>query len=421
MDEAHLSAIAKSSEKSLPDTPIQAGPRLKILPAVAIYGSNASGKTNLLKALAYMKEAVGASHARWKPDSSTQIDPHTANRKGTSLFEVEIMLDEVRYRYGFCGTITHFCEEWLYSYPKGRERILFHRRSRGDAVSHDDSFEFGSFLKGGKRDNSSTARRTRQNSLFVSAGAQDNQEDCLRIYNWFTERVFQQTDPATQGLEVQFTARLARDFPKFKRLLLPTLRLADESISDVELLTEDGPSDDTSRDDAERFFRENLRIRTEFLVNIVGEVERLPFDRESRGTKKLYAVAGELITALLVGGVLVIDELEASMHPHLASRIVAIFQNKASNPNGAQLVFSTHESRLLNLKHLRRDQVWFVEKEDGKSSVYSLLEFSPRKDENFEAGYLRGRYGALPSLGISPEWIELINTTTLKPSDRAGA
>jgi len=125
----------------------------------------------------------------------------------------------------------------------------------------------------------------------------------------------------------------------------------------------------------------------------------MPFDQESEGTKTLFSLAGPILVALHGGGVLVVDELDRSLHTQLAKRIVTMFNDPATNPNNAQLVFNTHDTNLLDTDVLRRDQIWFTEKgSDGATRLFPLTDFRARKYENLERGYLQGRYGAVPSI-----------------------
>lgn len=421
---ATLSMVARRAEKTLKGALLSAGNALpakdRVLPAAAIYGANAAGKSNFLLALLYMRVAVNDSQVKWKGGSGTRFDPNVAESDGDGWFEASLYAEGTKYRYGFRVTKTHFSEEWLYSYPKNRERLLFRRSTEiADVESVDDSvkatvqssIEIGPSLEGDRREHDSSFRRTRENSLFLSAAAQDNQADCMVVEKWFRTTIIPESKLNVSEAHQKSTSYLAERYPNFKSLLLPLLRAADPCIKEIVI---EKPTQDTDlveegagKDPAEGY-------KVYFVVCSEGGDKRIPFSKQSRGVKRLYGIASGLITGLKFGNIVVIDELETSMHAHVASQLLALFQNSSSNPYGAQLIFTTHETRLLNLQHLRRDQVWFCERNDsGDSTLFSLLEFSPRKDENFEIGYLRGRYGAVPLAGIDPSWLQAINDIEL--------
>lgn len=417
-DRATLSLVARRADRTLPGSLL--GPernvagKARLLPSVAIYGANASGKTNLLMGLAYMRRAVLYSQANWKGGTGTQVDPNSFATKEPAFFEISFQAQGVIYRYGFKASVSHFDEEWLYSYPLGRERLLFRRTSTiiekadPDFVA-DYDLETGPNFAGDKREHESSFRRTRENSLFLSASSQDNQEDCVAIEKWFRRQIITEIKLNLVALDQGRTSKLAYNHENFKSLLLPLIRAADPCIVDIVIKrqSDDGDEPLDAIEDAKRH-------KVSFIIKQDGKNVQIPFDKQSRGIKRLYSLSAGLITALKFGKICIVDELETSMHPHVASQLLALFQNKSSNPRGAQLIFSTHETRLLNLQHLRRDQVWFCERDNsGVSTLFSLIEFSPRKDENFELGYLRGRYGAVPLSGIDPSWLAAINDQKL--------
>ena len=405
---AELSLIPKRSDKtirsSLIDAPLPGFKPKKLLAAAAIYGPNASGKTNFLLGLRTFKQAVERSQADWKPHSAIPVDGYVGSEDPT-VFEIQFATDGTRYRYGFKANRRAFIDEWLYYYPKGRERLLFKRETVDHSKSYELTVELGASLIGPKRDHDATLRRTRHNSLFLSAAAQDNQEQCLSVYEWIAKKLSDKTTIDIRDIETSLTSILANDFPSFKALLTPVMKMADPSISEILVKRLADDPDEHTNNLPDRAKRYTVAFKLKHGKNVC----EMPHEKESRGVKRLYSFAAQLITALKYGHVLFVDELETSMHTQVASQILALFQSKASNPHGAQLIFTTHETRLLNLQHLRRDQIWFCDKKGLESTLYSLLEFSPRKDENFELGYLRGRYGAVPQAALDPAWIMAIN------------
>ncbi len=415
-ERATLSLLARKSDRTLGGALIGEergfSGKDRLLPAVAIYGANASGKTNLLLAFAYMRNAVRSSQTSWKGGSGTRFDANSQNKGRTGFFEATFQVRGVTYRYGFRVNDLVFEEEWLYSYPVGRERLLF-KRTMISIEENDPSFsgewelETGPTFSGEKRDHESSFRRTRENSLYLSAAAQDNQADCSIIERWFRSKVVAEIKLNLSTLDQGGTSLLAHKHSNFKSLLLPLLKAADPCIVDI-IVRKEPSVDDEDFDQKLRELAKKHKVS--FIVASSDTRIEIPFEKQSRGIKRLYALAAGLITALKFGHLCIVDELETSMHPHVASQLLALFQNKSSNPRGSQLIFTTHETRLLNLQHLRRDQVWFCERDSyGLSSLFSLIEFAPRKDENFELGYLRGRYGAVPPAGIDPSWLSAIN------------
>jgi AAA15 family ATPase/GTPase len=237
----------------------------------------------------------------------------------------------------------------------------------------------------------------RPNSLFLSAAAQNNHERLLPVYRWFAEALMFR-EKADRTVSQRLTAILLKD-PESKRVIVNLLRNADVGITDVNVKEPDAKT--------LALFVESLGAsgeRDNFEIqHLSGEtVARLPLSQESEGTVVYLSLLGWIILALKSGGVLCIDELDASLHPLLALRLVEIFNNQAANPNSAQLIFNTHDTNLLGGGHLRRDQIWFTEKDgSGSSQLYPLTDFKPRAGENLQNGYLQGRYGAIPFLNAS--------------------
>lgn len=390
---------------------------LDVLRVAAIYGANAAGKSNVLAAFQFMCNAVPRSHRAWKPEGPVPREPFLLDREmrsAPSLFEVDFLLEAVRYSYGFKLDDEQVLEEWLFAFPHKRPQLWFRRAA--DAA---DPFEFGKQLKGNNR---VLAGLTRKNSLFLSVAAENNHPALLPVYSWFSSRVkfAVAKDRDTRTL---FTARLFQQDER-RSTLLEFLRRADLGISDLSLREE--PMDKLTTEVLKLAMKEmketmpeqaalqeielNYKVpRVELLHSTAQGPISLPFARESAGTQAWFALLGPILQALEAGSVLCVDELDASLHPHLAVEVIRIFEDPVRNPRGAQLVFNTHDTTLLgNLlgePALRRDQVWFVEKDAaGATHLYSLSEFKPRKSENLERGYLQGRYGAVPF--IEPALVE---------------
>lgn len=395
----------------------------KALPVAAIYGANASGKSNLLSGLVFMRSAVLLSHRFYAPEGGV---PRTAFAWGPkaaepSFFEVIFRVDQVRYEYGFVADDTRFLEEWLHAYPSSRKQTWFERDG--------EDFKFGEHLKGEVR---AAEKITRPNSLFLSAAVQNRHEQLLPVYRWFN---------AIQAHNFYLSApELA---PVIDRRLRASSWLRDEQFVRWWERPARGVSIEGAREGAgggarqspseaepgaeataagahSEKFLELLRAADFGIVDLrVGEERRdgasrimvrhkseldeawLPLDEESHGTQQLFRLAPSLIDALLHGRPVLVDELEASLHPLLALQLVRTFNDPAQNPKNAQLIFTTHDTNLLGTIYeappLRRDQVWLTEKDAvGATRVYPLTDYKPRKAENLERGYLQGRYGATP-------------------------
>ncbi|MBB4639389.1 AAA family ATPase [Longimicrobium terrae] len=400
-DEQELSLVASPLSEHT-ETLVHADRyEIDLLRTAAIYGPNASGKSTVFLALEFMQAAVEDSHRIWAPDRGVPrtpfaLDPAAAAEP--SLFAVDLLLDGVRYEYGFVVDSTHVHEEWLYAYPNGRKQEWFTR----DA-SRAPEFTFSRNLKG---ENRTIARFTRPNSLFLSVAARNNHPMLDRVYAWFGSGLFMVSESSRAhldlaGFSICQNEQLGSD-------LLRILELADLGISGLEVVEGD-MSAYASRlglkaADPELPVppfspRPATTVRLRHRAG-AGEDVALPFEQESQGTQTLFAMAGIIMAVLGTGGVMVVDELDRSLHTHLALSIIRMFTNPETNPNNAQLIFNTHDTNLLDTSILRRDQIWFTEKgQDGATRLFPLTDFRARKHENLERGYLQGRYGAVPAIG----------------------
>jgi hypothetical protein len=382
---------------------LEDGPTL--LSSAAIYGANASGKSNLIAAMGTMTAFVRASVEGAKQTGSIPVDSHRlsiATKAEPTRLELVFRMDGHRYRYGFAATVERVIEEWLYWVPTKKEALLFHRRM--------DKYELGR----GFRDGRGVTELTRPNALLLSVAAQFNGPISGRVAAWFEDRLnvvsgLQPEDLAPYSLRRYFSG-------ESKDQILDLVRKLDLGIADLRgramnYTLEDLPPD--ASDELRKLFAEHPEggVTVEELVSVhtqyspdgepVGE-EVFSFSSESDGTQKLFALAGMLVKTLSEGGVLAIDELDSRLHPMITRSLVGLFCSKDTNPKGAQLVFTTQDTNLLDNKLLRRDQIWFVEKDrQGASHLYSLAEFKEpvRNDANYERNYIRGRYGAVPYLG----------------------
>jgi uncharacterized protein len=370
-----------------------------LLRVAAVYGANASGKSTLLDALGFMKTAVIESHRQWVPDGGIPRTPFAFGDEpvnAPSLFAVDLLLDGIRYEYGFVLDSSRILEEWLYAYPKGRRQEWFTR----DAA-RDQEFAFSRLLQG---ENRAISNLTRPNSLFLSAAAQNNHPMLAPLYRWFVNEILVLDEKTRAVAEMTVLQFCMHDW--IREAVQELLASADLGIASVEMIEED-PSNSVSRSD----FRNNDPVLHLLFPRVAAGVQFrhrsdstneeivLPFDQESQGTRAMFVLAGLVVGMLRSGAVLVVDELDRSLHPHLALKIVALFNDSQTNPKGAQLIFNTHDTNLLDTSIIRRDQIWFTEKgDDGATRLFPLTDFRARKYENIERGYLQGRYGAVPAV-----------------------
>ncbi len=398
-DEQVLSLVA-TKDKTLQDsntqaTGISAAPN--VLRSVVIYGANASGKSNLIKALQYMRGVVTESATAIAPSQifgvqPFRLDSDSANQP--SEFEVTFLLDGVRYQYGFAMTAQRIVGEHLLVYKAFKPQKWFTRRF--DIDTGKDIYEFGSGLKGPKN---LWEGATRPNALFLSMAVQLNSIDLRPVFEWFSNQlvIFNEQSQLSPQVSIQMLkhAQGRKDICNF-------LTNADLSLSDIEVETRTVPGQSVHLD--------LLVGKTEVRVENIEEHKvrfhhvtkhgTAVFDllEESNGTRNLLFLAGPVLNILRKGLTLIIDELDTSLHTLLVRELVRLFHLSDINTKGAQLVFTTHDTSLLDAPDLfRRDQVWFVEKnQDQASSLINLSEFSPRKNEALERGYLIGRYGGIP-------------------------
>jgi len=400
-DEQTLSLVA-AKDKSLQvlntmPSGIKAAPTL--LRSVAIYGPNAGGKSNLIKALQYMRAVVAESASVMQPDQTFNIQPFRLDALSVAQpteFDVSFVLDGVRHQYGFELTAQRVTREYLLVYKAFKPQQWFERNY--DAASGKDVYDFGVGLKGPK---SVWEGATRPNALFLSMAVQLNSEQLKPVFAWFVNKlaIFNEITPLGQHFSVDMLRK-----PEGKRAICDFLTSADISISDIEVVTRKVSGQAVHFDMAAgktEVLNEEQEVN-ELLFHHVTDQGKAVFSLgdESMGTRNLLFLTGPVLDILDNGMALVVDELDSSLHPLLVRRLVELFQNPAVNKKGAQLIFTTHDTSLLDPDLFRRDQIWFVEKDpDQASKLYPLSDFSPRKNEALERGYLMGRYGALPFLG----------------------
>jgi hypothetical protein len=407
-EEAMLSMVA-STDKTLPENTVAApefGGR-SLLRSAVVYGPNAAGKSNLIAAVNFVDDFVNTSMDR-KLNSPIEVTPFllvTEPITAPSEFEITFIDSQnVRYQYGFHVTAKQVVREWLVAYPKGLPQTWFEREHTGEA---EPTWYFGRNLKG---KNSQVAELTRPDVLFLSNAAKLNHRQLGRVFEWFQKsmRVIG-ADELSPYLSAYSAARAKEDKESQERIRR-LLAVADFGISGFDIREEtytekDLPEDMPAELRNQLINKKHLDVYMRHPIGAESEVA-LPLEEESNGTQRLFALSGPLAEVLENGWTLFVDELDASLHPLLVRYLVELFHNPQINPKGAQLIFNTHDTTLMDCCLFRRDQIWFVEKDrQGCSHLYPLLDYSPRKDEALAKGYLLGRYGAIPFLS-EPQWGE---------------
>lgn len=365
--------------------------KLKLLKSAVIYGANASGKSNLIQAMRFMRLfALNSSKDEGKIKvTNFKLSSETENKP--SLFEIIFIHESIRYRYGFQTDQEKVVREWLFYVPIRKETQLF--------VREGNNFEIGTHFKEGK----GIEERTRANALFLSTVAQFNGEISLRILKWFKRlRVI---STLTDFRFVPFTVEQLKD-EKTRGEILNFLKKADLGIEDINLEETEIKREDMSEEDRSRvgpdgkLFTVQIQTSHQKFDNDNKATSSVRFNlgmEESEGTKKFFALSGPFLDSLKKGYVLVVDELDSKLHPILIKFLVSLFHSDENNPLNSQLVFASHNTNLFNRSIFRRDQIWLTEKNKyGATDLYSLVEYKVRNDASFEKDYILGKYGAIP-------------------------
>ncbi|MEH2032507.1 MAG: ATP-binding protein [Nostoc sp.] len=374
---------------------------LKLLKSAAIYGANASGKSNLAIALGFMRwfminssketqstEKIGVE--RFKLSTETEAKP--------SFFEIVFLMNGKRYRYGFEATINKVVSEWLFYVPKLKETKLFERTL--DKISVSKTYKADGIQQ-----------KTRHNALFLSVSAQFNVQIAQKILDWLTNRVAlisTLNDRGYRGYTVSCLMDNENKDEIFQLLKKLDLGFSDVKVEESEITTDSLPKE--LPDELKNLILKNVEGKLSSVQTVhqkfdgkgnpvSTEIFNLD-EQESEGTKKVFALAGPLVDTLKNGKVLIIDEFDARIHALISRAIVELFNSTETNPNNAQLIFMTHDTNLLNNQLFRRDQIWFTEKNRyGATDLYSLAEYNVSNDASFESDYIQGRYGAIPYIG----------------------
>lgn len=402
-DEQVLSMV-KSSGKEFEDTHTSITPEkkkpIKLLRSATIYGANASGKSNLLKAMKVMKDIILNSNSEIKRGTKLPITPFLLDNETKdepTEFEIIFISQKTRYQYGFILNKERVFSEWLYAFPEGVSQTWFDRVFNNE--NEETDWYFGSKFSGNKK---IWSESTRENALFLSTAIQLNSEQLEPIYDWFNNEFH--VLESTARLDPEFTYSMYED-KKYKKIIDKFLNIADLDIEELKITEEEFdisklPSElpETLKNEIAKDFKDKKLVDVLSLhKSIQGEDVYFNFNDESDGTKNFLAFIGPWLDTLEKGYVLVIDELHNSFHPFMVKFLIELFHDNEMNKNNAQLIFTSHDTSVMNQNIFRRDQIWFCEKNNKVTEVYSLSEFKTRKGvTDIVKGYFSGRYGALP-------------------------
>ncbi|MCF8374355.1 MAG: ATP-binding protein [Bacteroidales bacterium] len=382
-----LMSNVKSFGEHIEKNIIKTKKEFDLLKTSAIYGSNAGGKSNFISAMAHMAGIVHNSFSNSlkkeedKPIHDFQFKLNTKTENADTMFEVSFLLVDTIYRYGFQINGHEIKKEWLYKKIE-REIVLFSREG-GDFDINKSAFNEGIKYKDD----------VNQNVLFISHLAQNNQIISRIVFNWFLNVNI--LSGLTEDNYALYTSRLIQKDTQFKNWISLALKFME--IANIEAGEEEGKVVTYHN----RFDENNLLINS------------IPFnvsENESHGTKKLIYLLGPMYDTLRNGRILFIDEFDSKLHPNLTKKLLMLFNE--FNIKGAQLVFTGHDSSLLDKNLLRRDQIWFIGKDQfGVSELYSLSEFNAktvRNTSSYEKKYLENKFGASDTIELNQKLMDFL-------------
>ncbi|MCU0499425.1 MAG: ATP-binding protein [Anaerolineae bacterium] len=426
-DEVEFSMIPGKAHKQHPGQVIKSDKRgdLSALKAGLIYGANASGKSNLIKAIEFAKNLI--THGL-RPKQRIPITPFRFERdeKRPSRFQFEFKHKDRAYAYGFLLNTEQILEEWLYEITSSTEKPLFERVTNPD---HETTVTFSNLKYTDRKDKEFlefTARGTRPNQLFLTESLERNIPYFEAVVEWFDDYLvilFPHTKP------IGFEFNIMND-EQFKSDVTTIVQAFDTGISSIQLQKSEFDEDDSLPEELKTMIREmvipdlmesenqNTVVFSPFgsIFFLIKEGDKfftlrllmghrcidsdeegfLELREESDGTQRLFELIPAMLALLKTDRVFIVDELDRSLHPQLSYSLLELFLNHPT-PTRSQLIATTHEEHLLDLDLLRRDEIWFVEKEaNGVSKLFSLEEYAPRYDKDIRKGYLLGRFGGIP-------------------------
>ena len=389
-----LSMLATSAKENPENifTPNEKEPEIKLLKTAAIYGANASGKSNIIKALDTMWYFVRNSTNFKRGEKIDYYYPFKLDVSYTTKptsFEMEFVgADEVRYRYGFSYNREEILKEFLFFYPKKQEAKLF-IREKGKAI------EFGESLKGAKK---SIESLLLPNNLFLSKAANNNHQQLGEIYEYIIYGFYIIGSSYSYKLN-NIVSKMLDEYKNdnLKENINKLIGVADIGIE--EIITKEKKDDNENINDGNKVYDIQSVHRLFDDKNELGTIE-FNIEEESEGTQRLYGLGGAILDLMSLTRTIIIDEFNNSFHPLMSEFLIKLFYNQEINPDNSQLIFATHDTSILKPELFRRDQIWFTEKDKyGATSLYSLSEFDydkVRATIPFDKWYLSGRFGALP-------------------------
>ena len=389
----------------------------KLLPGIAIYGKNGGGKSNVIRAFWVAVQFVKNAQRTQHENSEIPVIPFSLNDYSFSQptqFEFIYIIDKIKYWYSFSATKEKVVNECLYHSPKGQKAIVFKRDGQNYTFTEE------------KAKRSLISKAVAKNQLFFSVACTMNDSACINAMRWFRDYVFfsrEYSEIPTQLIEYSEDRNMLRAISEYAKAADVGIEDMRFEVNSKEIMDDRSVPDnipeglkaaliqfmhalsETSNNSEYHLKMGQVTAKAIHLGKTQSGEKRLfelDLTDESDGTRKLMALSPAIETTLKKGGVLLVDEIEKDLHPTLVNLIVSKFQSKKTNPFGAQLIFTTHNTELLNLELLRKDQLYFVDKKanDGISELYSLSEFSTRTTDNIRKGYIIGRYGAVPDVDI---------------------
>lgn len=413
-DQQTLNLAASNYDKTLlentldPDLPGLKGKRW--LKGIAIYGANASGKSTVIEAMEALSDWVDRSAKTTDPDESIPfVDPFALDARAMNeptAFAITFVVAMVRFEYRVAATKTLVVHESLRAWPVGKEQIWFERNWNAETKSHDFSPENPTGLPR----NRDIEQRTLRNMLYLSKAVAENRKEVEPAFRWLVSRLNFIDLSTRAGMGGGFTlGQIDGKSEAVKKRILEALKHADLGIVDALCVEKEPPSGDLMRvlqslspeiakkikkdgDDSPRFKEPQLVHQGPGDSKVA-----LDWKRESAGTHRFFALIGPWLDILEKGYTTCIDEIETSMHPIMVRELLKLLFNDHGDSGGAQVIFTTHNPLFLDRTLLRRDQVWFTDKdEEGATHLYPLSDYQPRNDESRIRGYMAGRYGAVP-------------------------
>ncbi len=405
--EQRISFVANNRDNSIPEAlinPKLAGAELskiRLLKGLVIYGANAAGKTNTLRALAFLAHMVENSATDLDEGDPTEVEPFLFDQNSSeepSEFILRFIVEGVRYHLVLVLNKRRILYEALSAFPKGREQVWY-VRSWDDEV---EKYTWEPARPTGYKRDTNLINYTRENALYLSTAVKFNDEQLRPIYLWFKDKICMlRLDPDFPPLSPGFTAKQLMGDANKRAQVIRLLQHADLGILSAKAVEQDLTKNDFPNHIPEELVK---RIISQKQLKISlghrgseGREYPLEWEDESSGTQKFFALAGPWLDILENGRIAGLDEIESSMHPLMVHALLRLVLSDTRNPKGAQLVFTTHNSLLLDTRLIRRDQVWFADKDDeGGTYLYPLTDYKPRKKESLVRGYIAGRYGAVP-------------------------